>query len=314
VKIAVLFPGQGAQYVGMGKEIYNQCNESKEIFDKAAQTLSWDVREVCFEDKDDKINQTRYTQASLFTTNIAIYEALKSKGLQIDAVLGFSLGEYSAIYASGSLSFEQTLELVEKRAVFMENCATNNPGGMSAVLGIDVAKIDEICKMVTNESYYVAVANDNCEGQVTISGIKEGVEKASILLKEAGAKRVLPLQVSGAFHSNLMEGAADNMKVEVANINFANPICPIISNVTAKEMNSAQEIIENIPMQIMKGVRFRESMLYLAEQGFDTFIEVGPKRTLSNLVKKILPEAQTLQVEDPNGIENIMQEIGENQC
>ena len=312
MKAAILFPGQGAQYVGMGKDLYDSNIIVKQLFDEAADILEWDVKEVCFTDSHALINQTRYTQAALFITNYAIFKALEAKGFKAQAMLGFSLGEYDAIAASGALDFKKALKLVDKRASYMEAAAIKNPGGMSAVLGLDVDIIKSICKSVTEEmNVPVEVANDNCEGQVTIAGIKEALQVASDKLKEAGAKRVLPLKVSGAFHSTLMEEAKGQLMDELPYIDFNEPEIMLIGNVTARPMNK-QEIIENIPLQVIKGVRFRESILYLCEQGFDTFIEVGPKCTLSNLVKKIAPEATILNVENQESLENVLEKVGIN--
>ncbi|WP_074463635.1 ACP S-malonyltransferase [Cellulosilyticum sp. I15G10I2] len=313
MKTAILFPGQGAQSIGMGKNLYDNYSESKRIFDAAADILDWDIKEVCFEDSQGIINQTRYTQAALFTTNVAAYEALKAKGFKADAVLGFSLGEYSAIMAGGALGFEETLKLVEKRAGYMETCAKAHPGGMVAVIGLEIDKIDEVCKKVTKEIGPAEIANDNCPGQVTLSGTKEALEAAMPYLKEAGAKRVLPLQVSGAFHSSLMKDAADALQAEIEHITFNEVNIPIISNVTADYMNKNQ-IIANIPLQVVKGVRFRESILHLIGEGFDTFIEVGPKRTLCNLVKKISGDVRVLNVEDQASLENVIEIIGGKVC
>ena len=309
MKTAILFPGQGAQGVGMGKDLYEHYNESKAIFDKAADVLSWDIKEVCFEDSKGIINQTRYTQAALFTTNIAAYEALKAKGIKGEAVLGFSLGEYSAITACGALGFEETLRLVEKRATYMEECAKANPGGMVAVIGLEIDKIDEICKKVTKEVGPAEIANDNCPGQVTLSGVQEALDAAGTYLKEAGAKRVLPLQVSGAFHSSLMQDAAKALEEEIKTISFHEAELPVISNVTARAMDK-NGITTNIPLQVIKGVRFRESILHLINEGFDTFIEVGTKRTLCNLVKKISNDVTVLNVEDQKTLENVIETIG----
>lgn len=310
MKVAILFPGQGAQYVGMGKELYHYYTSTKEIFDKAATLLDWDVKEVCFEDQNAIINQTRYTQAALFTTNYGIYEALKAEGIKPDAVLGFSLGEYDAITASGVLGFEEALKLVDQRASFMEECATKYPGGMSAVIGMNTDRIYEICQQVSESlGSSVTVANDNCEGQVTIAGTKEALEAASVALKEAGAKRVLPLKVSGAFHSPLMKASSKQLEETIQNLSFKVPQIPIVSNVTAQFMTEA-EVKNNIPLQVIKGVRFRESVLYLLEQGFDTFIEVGPKCTLSNLVKKISSDVTVYNVENIETLKMTIEKVG----
>ena len=312
MKAAILFPGQGAQYVGMGKDLYNSNIIVKQLFDEAANVLDWDVKEVCFTDSNAIINQTRYTQAALFITNYAIFKALEAKGLKADAMLGFSLGEYDAIAASGALGFKDALKLVDKRASYMEAAATKNPGGMSAVLGLDAEVIKAVCESVTEEMKVpVEVANDNCKGQVTIAGVKEALAVASEKLKEAGAKRVLPLKVSGAFHSTLMEEAKIQLANELPGMAFNEPEVMVISNVTALPINK-EEIIENIPLQVIKGVRFRESIGYLCAQGFDTFIEVGPKCTLSNLVKKMAPEATILNVEDSESLDNVLEKVGIN--
>lgn len=312
MKAAILFPGQGAQYVGMGKDLYDSYTIVKQLFDEAASVLDWDVREVCFTDSNGLIHQTRYTQAALFTTNYAVYKVLEAEGLKVDAMLGFSLGEYDAITASGALDFKTALALVDQRATYMEEAARKNPGGMSAVIGLGIEDIKAVCEAVSQEAHLpVEVANDNCEGQVTIAGVKEALELASLKLKEAGAKRVLPLKVSGAFHSSLMEEAKEKLAKELGGLDFKVPQVDVISNVSARPMNR-EEIIENIPLQVVKGVRFRESIDYLISQGFDTFIEVGPKCTLSNLVKKMAPEATILNVEDITTMQNVLEKVGKN--
>lgn len=310
MKVALLFPGQGAQYVGMGKALYDYDTDTQFIFNEANQILDWDVKEVCFEDSNGLIHQTRYTQAALFVTNYVIFKALQKEGIHADAMLGFSLGEYNAIVASGVLDFKETLALVDQRASFMEKCAMKYPGGMSAVVGMPTQKIATICQevsQITNSS--VTVANDNCEGQVTIAGTQVALEMAAQKLKDGGAKRIIPLKVSGAFHSPLMQEAADKLQKSVALLDFKQPKTPIVSNVTARFMQ-AEEVREHIPHQVVCGVRFRESMLYLLAQGFDTFIEVGPKCTLSNLVKKISSEVTAIHVEDLETLKVVSQKVG----
>lgn len=313
MKIAFLFSGQGVQYVGMGKNLYEHYTESQEAFDCASEILDWDVKEVCFEDKNALINQTRYTQAALFTTSIAAFNAAKAKGIVPSAVLGFSLGEYSALVASGVLNFQQALQLVDKRAFYMDECAKEKDGGMAAVIGLQKESVEQVCQQIKNEGLELVVANDNCPGQVVISGEKTAIEKAMPLLKEKGARRIMPLNVSGAFHSPLMEEAAKHLKKELTHFDFNEVTTPIISNVTASYMDKNQ-VIENIPLQVVRGVRFRESIEKLIEEGFDTFIEIGVKKTLCNFVSKISSDVKVLNIEDEASLQKVLEFLGGEQC
>lgn len=313
MKIALLFSGQGVQYAGMGQDLYNYYSESKEVFNKADKLLDWDVKEVCFQDQKGIINQTRYTQGALFTTSLAAYEVAKAKGIKAEAVLGFSLGEYCALVASGILSFEDALKLVDQRAQFMDACAQQSEGKMAAVIGLENDIVEEVCKVVSESGKIVVPANDNCPGQVVISGEKAAVEEAMPLLKEKGARRVMPLNTSGAFHSPMMEEAAKNMKQAVESVYFNAPTTPIVSNVSAKYMTK-EEAQGYIPLQMTQGVRFRESILYLIEQGFDTFIEVGVKKTLCGFVTKINKDVKVLNIEDEESLNKVLSEIGGQVC
>lgn len=311
MKKVLLFPGQGAQYPGMGKDLYDHYEIVKKIYKQAEEIVGWPVADICFGKLGEKIHQTRYTQTALFTTNYAIFKVLQEVGLEVSATLGFSLGEYNAIVASECLDFIETIKLVEKRAMAMEDCAQKHPGGMVAVLGLEAEKVKGICDNITQTTHHlVAVANDNCAGQITVAGEQEALNSIEEALKKAGAKRVVPLKVSGAFHTSLMMEAARALEETIKDLNFELPKIPIISNVTAQEMTK-EEVKENIPLQITHGVRFREGILYLLDQGYDTFIEAGPKNTLSHLIKKIAKGSETLQAEDEETIRKVIEKVGD---
>lgn len=310
MKVGFLFSGQGAQSVGMGKDLYDNYFESKAIFNKANEILGWDVKALCFEDPSGLINQTRYTQPALFTTSAAAYMVAKSQGIVPDIVAGFSLGEYTALFASGALTFEQALKLVEKRAIYMDNISQKVNGTMAAILGLTREEVDQIC--LDQNVGTVEIANDNCPGQLVISGEVPAVQKVCEIAKEKGAKRTLPLKVSGPFHSSLLEEAAKHMELEVKELQVEQPIVPIISNVTARPMNSI-EIKKNIPTQIMTGVRFRESIEYLVQEGVDTFVEIGIGKTLCGFVNKTDKSKLTCNIDNVASLNKTLQILrGEN--
>ncbi len=300
VKVAFLFSGQGAQFVGMGKDLYNYYSESKIIFNNANDILGWDLKKLCFEDPEGLISQTRYTQPTLFVASAAAFVAARANGLGPDIVAGFSLGEYSALFASGALTFEQALTLVDKRAIYMDEISKKINGTMAAILGLSIEKVEELCK--EQNTGIVEVANDNCPGQVVISGEAKAVEAVCRMAKESGAKRALPLNVSGPFHSVLLEEAARQMEEEVKLIQIAEPIIPIVSNVTAMPMD-ANGIRTNIPLQIKSRVRFRESIEYLIDQNIDIFAELGKGKTLCNFVKKTDKSKLVCNIESPETLE-----------
>lgn len=307
MKVAFLFSGQGAQAVGMGMDLYNNYSESKAIFNKANDILGWDVKKLCFEDPEGLIHQTRYTQPALFTASIAALVAAQANGLSPDMVAGFSLGEYGALFASGALSFEQVLTLVEKRAIFMDEISQKVNGTMAAIMGLTIEEVENLCK--NQDIGIVDVANDNCPGQLVISGEIAAVEKACEMAKEKGAKRTVILNVSGPFHSILLNEAAEKMEKEIQLTQILEPARPIISNVTARPMN-AEEIKRNIPIQIKSRVRFRESIEYLIDQGTDTFVEIGVGRTLCNFVKKVDKTKIMCNIENKMSLEKAIQVLG----
>lgn len=312
MKIAVMFSGQGAQCVGMGLDWYENNEKSKMLFERANELLDWDLKAVCFTESDGKINQTRYTQGALFVTSVAGFEALKEAGIKVEAVLGFSLGEYSAFVASGAIDFEEALRLVDQRACYMDACTNQAEDGMAAVIGLDYETIKSVCEATKDPAAMVQVANDNCPGQTIISGKKIGISNVTPHLKELGAKRVIPLNVSGAFHSNFMLEAANQIKQALDGVLVKEPKIPIVGNVTADYMTK-NDIVENIPKQIISAVRFRESIMKLIEDGFDTFIEVGAKKTLCSFVEKISSDVQTFHASDISGLEKIITALEEAQ-
>ncbi len=310
MKIAFLFSGQGSQYVGMGQDVYNNFETSKNLFDKVNNLYNeFDIKELCFQDPNNLINQTRYTQIALFVTNLAVYEAVVSSNITPEAIIGYSLGEYSALVASGIVNLEDGLNIVESRATFMEEACKLNEGAMSAVLGLEIETIREVCEEVTRNNAKVCVANDNCPSQTVISGVNSGVKLATEKLLEKGARRVVSLNVSGAFHSPLMQSAGEKLEQVLENFTFNEPKLPIISNYSANYM-TAEQAKNYIPNQTTTGVRFRESIEKLIEDGFDTFVEIGAKKTLSGFVSKISKDVQVYNIEDVKSLNKTLEKLG----
>lgn len=281
-KIAFVFPGQGAQKVGMGKEFYDYSPIAKEVFDQASEAVGLDLKALCFEENND-INITEYTQVALLTTSVAIMEVLRDKGLQPDVAAGLSLGEYCALVAADSMSYIDAAKAVRKRGIFMQEEVPAGVGAMAAIMGLDAAEIETAIAGIDE----VQVANYNCPGQIVISGKKEAVEEGAEKCKEAGAKRAVMLNVSGPFHSDLLKGAGTKLEKVLDEIEIKKPKFPYVANVTGGFVTEQAEIEPLLVKQVSSSVRWQQSVETMVADGVDTFIEIGPGRTLAGFNKKI---------------------------
>jgi [acyl-carrier-protein] S-malonyltransferase len=297
-KIALVFPGQGSQYVGMGKDLSVKFSYTKKFLDEANEALGFDLAKLCFEGPEEELKKTEITQPAILTVSAMCLEALRSFGkINVEAAAGHSLGEYTALYAAGSLSFKDAVKLVNSRGKFMQTAVPAGEGTMAAILGLDHGIVKEICAKASAKGT-VEAANINSPGQTVISGKVAGVAEASMLCKQAGAKRVIELQVSAPFHSSLMKPAADKLAEELNKINIKDASIPVVSNVTADYITSAGTIKELLVKQMTSPVLWENSIMKMVGDGFDTFIEVGPGKVLAGLIKKINPKSKIYNVSD----------------
>ena len=290
-KIAFLFPGQGAQKAGMGMDFYEKFPTAREIFDQASQWLSMDMKELCFE-KNDRLDLTEYTQAALVTTCLAMEKVVEEYGLTPDVTAGLSLGEYCAIAVSGGMSVKNAITTVRKRGILMEQAVPAGEGAMAAVIGLEADKIEEAIAGTNAE-----IANYNCPGQIVITGPKLAVEQAAVKLKEAGARRVLPLAVSGPFHSSLLQNAGKELEQELSKVEFSSLKIPYVTNVTAQYVTDSSKTKDLLAKQISSSVRWQQSVEKMLEEDVDTFVEIGPGKTLTGFMKKIAPDVRTYSIQ-----------------
>jgi len=307
-KLAFIFPGQGAQYAGMGKDIAENYKEAMEIFDKANASLEFNIKDLCFNGPEEELKKTEITQPAILTVSVAILQVLNQKGIIPDVVAGLSLGEYTALVASSVISFEDAVVLVRKRGKFMQEAVPLGVGGMAAILGLSKEEVMECCKKASSEGI-VEPANFNCPGQIVIAGELRALDRAMEYAKELGAKRATILPVSAPFHCKMLIPAGEKLKEELDKISFNDLKIPVISNVTADYILNKNQIKELLVKQVYSPVLWEDTIVKMLSDGVDTFIEVGPGKTLSAFVKKISKNARVHNIEDTESLQKTIGEI-----
>ncbi|MBL7125526.1 MAG: ACP S-malonyltransferase [Dehalococcoidales bacterium] len=310
MKVAYVFPGQGSQWVGMGHDLYHDFDSAKAVFEQADGALGFSLSQLCFEGPEDELRQTINAQPAIVTVSFACLEATRNvsagNGLPlVSFVAGHSLGEYTALAASGVLDFATTVYLARERGRLMHEAGQIVPGGMAAIIGLDEPPLAEVC-----EETGTRIANINCPGQIVISGAEDNLAQAMDLAKARGAYRAIPLQVSGAFHTPLMQPAVDGMAEVIATLSFSEPVIPIVGNTTAQPLTTAESIKEELLRQLCNCIQWQRSVEYMVGDGVSTFIELGPGKVLAGLIKRIDKNVKILNIGDAQAVKNIMDEQG----
>ncbi len=302
--VALVFPGQGSQYIGMGKDFYDTVHEARQVFEKAEEILGINLRELCFLGPKEKLELTENCQPAILTVSIACWETLKKSapGIKVGMLTGHSLGEFSSLVAAESIAFEDALGLVRKRGLLMSTSARENLGGMVAVIGLERENVEEICKG------RVHVANFNSPGQIVVSGDMESLQEITAMVKKSGA-RAIPLPVSGAFHSPLMKTAAERFSKEIERIPVSAPCIPVVTNATADFSTTSEAVRESLRRQITSPVRWEESIRKMIAEGITTFIEVGPGKVLSKLISRIDGSAAVMRVENEKTLDETLKNL-----
>ncbi|MBE3579202.1 MAG: ACP S-malonyltransferase [Caldanaerobacter subterraneus] len=308
MKIAFIYPGQGAQYAGMGKEIYEKYEEAKEIFERADEALGFNISKLCFEGPEEELMKTENTQPAILTVSVALTRVLQKRGVKPDVTAGLSLGEYSSLVLAEALDFEDAVRLVKKRGKYMQEVVPEGVGTMAAILGLPNEEVEEICR-IASEVGVVEPANYNCPGQLVVSGEVKAVERAVELAKERGAKKAVVLAVSAPFHCSMLKEAGELLAKELEKVEIKDLMVPVISNVTADYVQK-DKVKELLIKQVSHPVLWEQSVRKMVEDGVDTFIEIGPGKTLSGFVKKIDRSRTVLNFEDEESLMKALSALG----
>ena len=311
MKIAFMFPGQGSQTVGMGKDIYERYNEAKEIYEKASEILNIDVAKLCFEGEQEELNKTKNAQIAILVTSLAILEVLKNNGVEADICTGLSLGEYTALIYSGYLSFEDGIKLIQKRGYYMETCVPKEEFKMAAVIGAQSSIIEKVCEKLNKKGMFVVPANYNYSGQTVISGNKAAVEEATKLLNDEGIRKIIELKTSGPFHTEKLLEAKQLFEKELEKVSFMEGKVSVIKNIDGSIYTNNDNMKEILAKHIVSPVRFDKAIKLMEDNDIDTYIEIGPGRALSGFVKKENKEANVMNVCDIETLNKVLEYIKE---